>query len=110
VLDARNKKNYDEAHIAGAELPLEPEFYTQMDLYKHGILPQEPDHIVSLKKKLSKFSKDQPIMTYCNSNYKASTYALFDIKKLGYTNVRAMEEGIEVWQAKGYPVEVAAGE
>lgn len=108
VFDVRGKKSYDAAHISGAKLPLGPEFYNQMELYKMGMIPAQPDHIAALKTSLDGIPKDQPLITYCSRNCKASTYALFDIKKLGFTNVRAMEEGIEVWQEKGYPVEASS--
>ena len=47
---------------------------------------------------------DTPIVTYCNTNCHASSALALQLKGLGFTNVKSMEEGIQSWEKKDYPV------
>ena len=109
LFDARGKKSYDESHIDGAILPLSPDYYQNEELFRTGIVKDPPDRDKDLSESLKKYPKDFPIVTYCNDHCQASAVLLLQIKHLGFTKVRAMEDGIQSWQAKGYPVAPASG-
>ena len=85
-------------------MSLSLEYFRQRELNKQGILPTPPDTHKFLAENMQKYPKDAKIVTYCNANCSASAALLFSLKKLGFTNVRSMDEGIQVWQAKGFPV------
>jgi rhodanese-related sulfurtransferase len=100
ILDARAKKPFDEKHIAGARLPLDPAFYA---LAATG--PAEID--IALQKQFLNVAKDTPIVTYCTVGCKASAVLFTKLLRMGFRNVKVMEEGIQGWESKGYPVETA---
>ncbi len=105
LLDARGEKNYEEAHIQGALLPLSPEYYRRENLFKKGIANHPPDAEAALRENMKQYSKDMPIVTYCSSGgCQASAVLALQIKRLGFNDVRAMEDGIQTWDKKGYPV------
>ncbi len=104
LLDARAQKTYAESHILGAVLPYDDEFYRVGEMFRLGIVGTPPEADPALVKGMEKYPKNAKIVTYCNSNCKSSAKLLFRLKRLGYTDVRAMEEGIDGWKAKGYPV------
>ncbi len=104
LIDARDDKSYQTLHIEGAVLSLPAEYFRQRELNKEGILPTPPDTQKFLSENMQKYPKDTKIVTYCNANCGASAALLFSLKKMGFTNVQSMEEGIQGWQAKGYPV------
>lgn len=84
LLDARSAKHYNGGHIEGA------------------ILPPKADQ--ELADMLSRYPKNTPIVAYCMENCQASAALVMKIKRLGFRDLRDMEEGIEVWEKKGYPV------
>lgn len=104
ILDARNRHAYSENHLPGAVLPYTAEYYRLGELFAQGMISSPPDEELALAKGMEKYPKNATIVTYCNSNCKASARLLRRLKQLGYSNVRAMEEGIDNWKAKGYPV------
>ncbi len=104
LFDARDKKTYDAAHIEGAVLPLKPEYYEEAERYRAKEITTPPDPDAALAEMLSGYPKDKKFVTYCNSGCKASAALLMRIKKLGFADVRAMEDGIQGWEAKGYPI------
>lgn len=104
VFDARDRKSYLEAHIKGARLPLGQMYYHEQELFRAGVIQKMPDRALSLKESIAHYSKDQEIVTYCNEDCGASAVLLFDLKRMGFTNVRAMLEGIQKWEEKDYPV------
>ena len=108
LLDARNKSAYDAAHIAGAKLSLPDDFFRQEQLFKLGIIPKAPDMAAALSQTMAACPPGKSIVTYCNANCAASAVLLMRLQALGFTNVRAMEQGIQVWEKKGYPVIKAA--
>ncbi|MGH7198572.1 MAG: rhodanese-like domain-containing protein [Candidatus Omnitrophota bacterium] len=103
VLDARGLYKYEESHIEGAVLPMSAEFYRQDSLFKNRIIAEPPDRQKALSEAMQKFSKDVPIVTYCNRNCQASRVLQQELKLMGFKNVRAMEDGAEGWIEKGYP-------
>lgn len=103
ILDARGKSSYDGGHILGAELPLTREHYQQEELFRQGIVKKAPEHTKALQKGMKKYPKTTEIVTYCNNECHASAVLLLELKRMGFKNVRAMEEGFQTWQQKGYP-------
>ena len=103
LFDARDSKAYDEAHIEGAILPLPREYYRQRELFRSRIIETEPDLNATLAEATRTYPKEIQMVTYCNSNCKASAFLLLQLKALGFNHVRAMEAGISTWEAKGYP-------
>ena len=104
LFDARDRKSYNQAHIRGAVLPFSDDFFKQQELYQQGIVQALPDREKALAEGMQKYPKGTRIITYCNSNCGASASLLFALRKLGFTNIRSMEDGIQEWQKKGYPV------
>ncbi|MCK5545447.1 MAG: hypothetical protein KAI35_09530 [Desulfobulbaceae bacterium] len=51
-------------------------------------------------------NKDVPIITYCKKG-KRSAMVSYQLKQLGYENVRWLDGGILVWKRKGLPVETS---
>ena len=109
MFDARDKRSFDSAHIQGAALPRTEDYYRQEELFRTGLMPKSPDPDAALKEAVQKFTHDMPIVTYCNSNCHASSALALKLKGLGFTNVRSMEEGVQAWEKKEYPVIRAAG-
>jgi rhodanese-related sulfurtransferase len=108
VFDARNKHDYDTLHITGAVLPLPLSFYNDTELFKVGIIPKAPEAEPSLEEAMKMLPRDRRIITYCNRDCKAAAKLLRTLNRLGFKNVRAMEEGIQAWEEKGYPVALSA--
>lgn len=104
LFDARGKNTYDTGHIKGAILPLGMDYYQNEELFRAGIIKSPPDRDKTLVESMKKYPKDFPIITYCNDNCEAGAVLLLQIKRLGFTDVHALEEGFQSWQASGYPV------
>ncbi|GEM_PF-1360825 len=104
--DARDKDSFDASHIQGASLPLDDAFYKASELYAKGFLPEAPDAPQALKERVAPLDRSKLIVTYCNRNCKASEMLAMQLKKLGFTQVRWMEEGLQAWEEKGYPVAI----
>lgn len=110
LIDARDDKSYNAMHIQGAVLSLPAEYFRQRELHKQGILPTPPKTETFLSENMAKYPKNAAIVTYCNANCGASAALLFTLRRLGYSNLRSMEDGVQGWQAKGYPVVISASE
>lgn len=104
ILDARNLKSYENGHIQGAQMPRPVEYFQQEELFRQGLAKTAPDQDAALVEWTKDIPKDRPIVTYCNSNCHASAVLTLRLKQLGFTRVRSMEEGYQVWEEKGYPV------
>ncbi len=105
VLDARDKKSYEDQHIQEAVLPRSNDYYEKQRLFEQHVTKKLPDANAALKENMKKYSKDTPIVTYCNSGgCQAGAVLAMQLKRLGFSDVRALQEGIQVWQEKGYPV------
>ena len=107
IFDARDKRSYDSLHIQGAKLPMKPDYYRQMDLFKNGIISEAPDYEKALAEAVKDYPKDIPIVTYCNSGCHAGAVLALRLKQKGLKDVQSMEEGLQEWQKKGYPVQIA---
>lgn len=105
VLDARSKRSYDELHVAGAVQPLTDRYYRMEKAFAEGKIKTLPERPKELSKRMRGVPKDRRIVTYCNADCPSGAVLLYDLKRLGYADVRDMEEGLQGWQAKGYPVE-----
>ena len=105
LLDARNQNSFKEAHIQGASLPLTREYYRQEELFRQGIVKALPASDKALAQNMSRYPKDTQIITYCNVHCQASAVLALNIMKLGFSSVKAMEDGFQTWETKGYPVE-----
>jgi cytochrome c oxidase cbb3-type subunit 3/ubiquinol-cytochrome c reductase cytochrome c subunit len=81
ILDARAPADYARMHVAGA---LSVPYY---DAEKYA--PQIP--------------KDRWILTYCACPHAASVKLRDAMRKLGYTKVAVLDEGILAWRERGYP-------
>lgn len=104
--DARDKRSFDSSHIQGAELPLGEDFYKASELYAKGLSPEPTDAPSALEKRTAPLDKLKQVVTYCNRNCHASEVLAMQLQKLGFTHVRWMEEGLQTWEEKGYPVTV----
>lgn len=105
VFDARTKRSYGEGRVAGALLPLSDEYYRKEALFAQGIVKKLPDRSRALAEGTRKYPKNTPIVTYCNTGCQSGAVLLYDLKRLGFTDVRDLEDGFQVWESKGYPVE-----
>jgi rhodanese-related sulfurtransferase len=103
VFDARGKRDYDALHIEGATLPLPLQYYNDAELFKEGVLPKAPDMESSLAESMKAYPKGTRIVTYCNRDCPAAARLLRILNRFGFTNVQAMEEGVQAWQELGYP-------
>lgn len=109
LFDARDKDSYLREHIEGAKLPWKDTFYEQMKLFRAKLISTPPDADAALYESTNQLPKDTPIVTYCNRNCSASAVLLTRLKKLGFTDVRDMHEGIQAWAEKGYPTVAGPG-
>ncbi len=105
LFDARDRRSYEKGHISGASLPLARDFYAQQELYDTQVISVAPDRNAALAEAMKDTPKDTAIVTYCNVDCQASVHLLLSLKSLGFSHVRAMEEGFQAWETKGYPVE-----
>ncbi len=109
LFDARSQSSYNSSHIAGAVLPLTSDYYMQEELFRNKIISAPPDRSKVLVEAMKRYSKDSPVVTYCNRHCSASVVLLFELKRLGFKNVRALKGGTQAWEEKGYPLEADAG-
>ena len=103
VFDARPRKSYNAGHIQGAVLPMDDEYYRQYELFQQKIISTAPDRNRALADAMKEVPKQKLIVTYCNRDCSASVSLLFELKRLGFTQVQAMEEGFQAWEEKGFP-------
>ena len=104
--DARDKTSYDAAHIEGAKLPLDEEFYKASEFAAKGLRPEVPDAAAELKEATFGLDRGRLIVTYCNRNCKASQVLGMQLESLGFKNVKWMEAGLQTWEEKGYPITI----
>lgn len=85
ILDVRDSRSFERAHIAGAR------FVSMTDL---------PDSAGALR------ALESPIVTYCSCPAEeTSARAALILRQHGVADVRALVGGFEVWQAAGLPVD-----
>lgn len=82
IVDARAPGDYAMMHVAGA---VSVPFYTVNDY-------------------AAQIPKDHWILTYCACPHAASVKARDALRALGYKKVAVLDEGINVWRDRGYPV------
>lgn len=82
IVDARAAGDYSIMHVAGA---VSVPFYTVNDY-------------------AAQIPKDRWILTYCACPHAASVKARDALRALGYKRVAVLDEGINVWRDRGYPV------
>jgi cytochrome c oxidase cbb3-type subunit 3/ubiquinol-cytochrome c reductase cytochrome c subunit len=82
IVDARAPGDYAIMHVAGA---VSVPFYTVNDY-------------------AAQIPKDRWILTYCACPHAASVKARDALRALGYKKVAVLDEGINVWRDRGYPV------
>lgn len=82
IVDARAPGDYALMHVAGA---ISVPFYTVNDY-------------------AAQIPKDRWILTYCACPHAASVKARDALRALGYKKVAVLDEGINVWRDRGYPV------
>jgi cytochrome c oxidase cbb3-type subunit III len=82
IIDARAAGDYAIMHVAGA---VSVPFYTVNDY-------------------AAQIPKDRWILTYCACPHAASVKARDALRALGYKRVAVLDEGINVWRDRGYPV------
>src|SRR3989338_9343133 len=84
LLDVREKKEWDLGFIPGAlPLPL-----TRLEKEAEKVL----------------FDKSLPVVTYCAVGARSLTAAKL-LKKMGYSQVVSLKDGIRGWQEKGFSIE-----
>jgi hydroxyacylglutathione hydrolase len=82
VVDVRAPKEWESGHIPCA---------------RHLFLPE-------IAKKSGEIDKDKPLITYCDSGYRASIAASL-LQRDGFKNVRNMPGSWQAWKAAKFPVE-----
>lgn len=88
LLDARPLSDWQRSHLPGA-LPVP--FYDGVDaIVAH--LPKD----------------DTPIIAYCACPHAASGRVVDALVERGYTGARILDEGVLVWAAQGYPLELGS--
>ncbi len=78
VIDARDKAQYDKAHIPGA-----------VHIEWRQVMARR-----------SEIPKDKPVLIYCNQGT-LSAQAGFALRLAGYENVRILQGGMAEWTARG---------
>ena len=105
IFDARGKKSYDEAHILGALLPLSEDYYHAEELFRTGVIKNmTADRDKDLADHIKQYPRNVPVVTYCNDGCQAGSVLLLQLKRLGFTDVRVLDEGFQTWQKTGGPV------
>lgn len=80
VVDVRSQKEWEEGHVPGA---------THI-------------HVPDLEEEADTLDREQPVVTYCGSGYRASIAASI-LKREGFAHVYNVPGSISAWQAAGYP-------
>ncbi|MFU8802550.1 MAG: molybdopterin-synthase adenylyltransferase MoeB [Bradymonadaceae bacterium] len=86
VIDVRERDEFIEGHIEGAEFI--------------------PRGFLDLKIESAVPARDTPVVLYCAGGTR-SALAAKSLQDLGYTNVESMAGGFSAWKRSGYPVHIA---
>ncbi len=105
ILDARMKDEYGRERLSTAKLPRDINYYKELELFRQGVVPQAPSAKIALDRAMKDISRSTPVITYCHSHCGLSKTLKLDLEGLGFTNVRWLDGGIDVWREKGYPLE-----
>ena len=86
IADARAPSDYVKGHIAGAiSVP-----FSEVEAYAAQI------------------PKDRYMITYCGCPHAVSVQARDAFRRLGYPRAAVLDEGVYVWQDRGYPMKAGA--
>ena len=88
LIDVRGALPYSTSHAAGAINIPAPQVFEQSNLQR-----------------LSELQADRPIIFYCEAHCTSSHSIAKKLRRQGWENVLAMNDGIELWQEKGLPTE-----
>ena len=105
IIDARTKEEYERERLFAAKLPRDSAYYKEAELFRQKIVPQSPNSKIALERAMRNISRTIPIITYCNSHCGLSKTLKLDLEDMGFTNVRWLDGGIDIWREKGYPLE-----
>jgi len=105
IYDARTKDEYDRERLPNAKLPRDDAYYKDAELFKQNIVRQAPNSKQALERATKDIPRDTGIVTYCHARCALSKTLKLDLENLGFTNVRWLYGGIDVWREKGYPLE-----
>ena len=105
LFDARTKDEYDRERMPHARLPRDGDYYREAELFKQKITREAPDSKRALERATKDLPRDAAIVTYCHAHCGLSKNLKLDLEGLGFTNVRWLDGGIDVWREKGYPLE-----
>ena len=86
IIDARPPSEWRQAHIAGA-----------VSIPYHDM------------KRLAEIPKDAWAVAYCACPHHLSGIVVDELKKRGHTRAFVLDEGVNVWHQRGYPVVAAQG-
>ena len=106
LFDARGKTEFDKEHLPQARLPRPTDFYQDVLLYQQKVIREAPSSRTALERGTKDLPRDTEIVTYCNKHCGLSKTLKFDLEQAGFTNVKWLDGGIDVWREKGYPFEV----
>jgi 3-mercaptopyruvate sulfurtransferase SseA len=105
VLDARTQRSFREERIAGARLPRDAAYYRQEELFRTGALKKLERAKESLAEGMKRIPREMPVVTYCGTGCGASSVLFYELERLGFTDVRVLDEGFDYWVEAGYPLE-----
>lgn len=89
----------------------EPEEFSSGYINAHNVLtiPRGKLEFMALDKVAKKYGQDAPIVTYCLKGPRGAL-AAYQLKKLGFTNVKNLNGGILAWLQKGNTIHTYMGE
>lgn len=82
ILDVRSPEEWEQGHIPGAE---------------HHFVPELEENMHSMR-------KDQPVVTYCATGYRANIAASL-LQANGFQHVHNIPGSWEAWTSAGYPIQ-----
>lgn len=83
LIDVREKDEWDQSHIAGAEY------------MGKGIIERDIEKMVK--------DMDQELVLYCGGGYR-SALAADNLKKMGFHDVKSLKGGFRSWTEAGLPI------
>ncbi len=105
----------DELNIDDENLLLvdvrEPEEFSSgyIKVKNHLTIPRGKLEFVAIKKIAEQYGEDIPIVTYCFKGPRG-LLAAYQLKKMGFSNVKNLNDGLLNWLDKGYSIKSYLGE
>jgi rhodanese-related sulfurtransferase len=84
LLDVREDHEWAVDHVAGA-------VHLGRGILERDVEAKFPDH-------------DAPLVVYCGGGFR-SALSVWNLQKMGYTNVVSMDGGIRAWREAGFPID-----